>query len=200
MVALTSDAGMPGVSDPGQRVVRAVIEAGLSVEVVPGPTAAVTALVASGLATDRFVFEGFLPRKGDLRRQRLAAIAGERRTVVLYESPKRVAATLKDLREVCDGERPVAVARELTKLHEEVVQGSLDQLADRFSNSTVRGEVVVVLGPASAPERPDDLMLLALLDDERASGCSTRDAVAAVVRRTGEPKRRVYDLAIQTER
>ena len=195
VVALTSDAGMPAVSDPGQRLIRAVVDAGFEVEVVPGPTAAVTALVASGLATDRFVFEGFLPRKGGSRRERLMQLADEQRTAVLYESPKRVAATLADLAEVCGPDRPAAVARELTKLHEEVARATLAELVARFSTENVRGEVVIVLGGASSPARPDDPTLLALLNDERERGSSTRDAVAEVMRQTGESKRRIYELA-----
>ena len=124
-VAVVTDAGMPGISDPGERLVRAAVAAGHIVEVVPGPSAAVTALVASGLATGRYAFEGFLPRKGSGRSGRLAEIAVERRTTVLYEAPHRVARTLADLAGACGPDRRVAIARELTKLHEEVWRGSL---------------------------------------------------------------------------
>ncbi len=195
-VALVSDAGMPGISDPGERLVRAVLDAGLAVDVVPGPTAMTTALVLSGLATDRFVFEGFLPRKGAERRRRLAEIASEQRTVVFYESPKRIAATLADLEASCGPARLVSVARELTKLHEEVVRGRLDEVAIRFAAEAYKGEFVVVLGGATVEsgERTDD-ELVTMLQAERASGASTRDAVAAVVAATGLPKRRIYTLA-----
>ncbi len=128
-VGLVSDAGMPAVSDPGARVAAAVAAAGLTVTVVPGPSAVLTALVASGLATDRFCFEGFLPRSGRDRAGRLAVVAAEPRTTVLFEAPGRVAATLADLAGVCGGDRPVAVARELTKLHEEIWRGTLEGAA-----------------------------------------------------------------------
>jgi 16S rRNA (cytidine1402-2'-O)-methyltransferase len=145
VVALVSDAGTPGVSDPGAVVVRACLEEGLPVEVLPGPSAAVTALVASGLPAERWRFAGFLPRReGELRRA-LEEGAGE--TLVAYESPRRVAATLRVLAEL-DPARPVAVCRELTKLHEEVVRGSAAELAARFAEGA-RGEVVLVVGPAA---------------------------------------------------
>ena len=127
VVAVVSDAGMPGISDPGERLAAAAIEADVAVEVVPGPSAAITGLVASGLPAGRFVFEGFLPRKGSGRTARLAELAGERRTVVLYEAPHRVARTLADLVDVCGADRRVVLARELTKLYEEVRRGTLDQ-------------------------------------------------------------------------
>ncbi len=195
-VALVSDAGMPGISDPGERLIRAVLDAGHMVEIVPGPTAMTTALVLSGLATDRFVFEGFLPRKGAERRQRLAEIAAESRTVVFYESPKRVAATLAELAMVCGAGRQIAVARELTKLHEEVVRGTLTAVAGHFAAQPSRGEFVVVLAgaPAITRERSDEELVLALRA-ELATGASTRDAVAAVVAATGLAKRRIYGLA-----
>ena len=124
-VAVVTDAGMPGISDPGERLVRAAVEAGHPVEVVPGPSAAITALVASGLPTGRFVFEGFLPRKGAGRTSRLAELAAEPRTIVLYEAPHRVARTLGDLAAACGPERRVSIGRELTKLHEEHWRGRL---------------------------------------------------------------------------
>ena len=145
-MALVSDAGMPGISDPGERLVASLLERGAPIEVVPGPTAAVSALVLSGLATDRFVFEGFLPRKGAERAGRLAEIAAERRTVVCYESPKRTAKTLADLVEVCGPERRVAVGRELTKLHEEVVRGCAAVVTDLEPRSEPE--------PASQPGGP----------------------------------------------
>ena len=150
-VALVSDAGTPGVSDPGFLLVRAAAEAGLRVEALPGPTAFVPALVASGLPTDRFVFEGFLPHKKG-RQTRLIALAGEPRTVVLYESPHRLVKLLGQLGEVCGSDRPAAVARELSKLHEEVRRGTLAELAAHYSAQTkVRGEIVVVVGGAPTP-------------------------------------------------
>jgi len=199
-VALVSDAGMPAVSDPGARVVAAMATAGLAVTVVPGPSAVLAALVASGLATDRFCFEGFLPRSGRDRTERLAAVATESRTTVLFESPVRTAATLRDLAAACGYDRPVAVARELTKLHEEVWRGSLAAAAE-WAADGVRGEVVLVL--AGAPEVPavdvGDEVLLAALATQTASGARTRGAVDRVAADHGVPRRRVYELALQAK-
>ena len=147
-VALVSDAGTPGISDPGFLLVRAAAEAGVRVEVLPGPTAFVPALVASGLPTDRFVFEGFLPHKKG-RQTRLIALAEESRTIVLYESPHRLVKLLGQLAEHCGPERPAAVAREISKLHEETRRGTLTELAEHYgAQAKVRGEIVVVVGGA----------------------------------------------------
>jgi 16S rRNA (cytidine1402-2'-O)-methyltransferase len=155
-VVVVSDAGMPGISDPGERLVAAASAAGHRVEVVPGPSAALAGLVASGLPTGRFVFEGFLPRKGSGRSERLAAVAAERRTVVLYEAPHRLARTLGDLIGACGATRRVALARELTKLHEEVWRGSLASALERCAEIEPRGEYVVVLDGAPEPPAADD--------------------------------------------
>src|SRR5262245_20858977 len=152
-VVVVTDAGTPGISDPGERLVRAATAQGYTVEVVPGPSAAIAALVTSGLPTGRFVFEGFLPRKGGGRAERLQALASETRTIVLYEAPHRLTRTLADLGEVLGSERRVAVARELTKLHEEVVRGTLADVHDWASRSTPRGEHVLVI--EGAPEAVD---------------------------------------------
>lgn len=194
VVALVTDAGMPGVSDPGGDVVAAFVAAGLGVEVVPGPTAVTTALAASALPTGRFVFEGFLPRKGAGRTERLAAVAAEPRTVVLYEAPHRAERTIGDLAEVCGPDRPVTVARELTKLHEEWFRGDLAGAAAWLA-AEPKGEFVIVLGGAEPPPEVTDEELLDALDEERSAGASTRDAVSAVVARYDVAKRRVYDLA-----
>ncbi|MEL7157360.1 MAG: 16S rRNA (cytidine(1402)-2'-O)-methyltransferase [Actinomycetota bacterium] len=200
-VVLVSDAGMPTVADPGRRLVAAVAEAGLAVEVVPGPVAATTALAVSGFGAERFVFEGFLPRKGRARRERLAEIGAEVRTVVLYEAPPRLGATLADLARHCGADRPVVVARELTKLHEELARGTLGELAERFSAAPARGELVVVVegAPPTVVELSDDDLRSALAE-AMAGERSTRDAVARVVATTGAAKRRVYDLAVKVER
>lgn len=142
-IALVSDAGLPALSDPGFRLVRACVEEGITVDLVPGPSAAVSALVLSGLPTDRFVFEGFLPRRPGKRRKRLAELAGEPRTIVLFESPRRVGPLLEEMREIF-GDRRAAVARELTKVHQEVLRGSVAELADQIADG-VRGEVTVVV-------------------------------------------------------
>ncbi len=196
-VVVVSDAGMPGISDPGEALVEAALEAGLTVEVVPGPSALDTALVASGLPTGRFVFEGFLPRKGSGRRERLTEVAAERRTVVLYEAPHRLARTLTDLVGVCGGERSVALLRELTKLHEEHWRGTLDAAVARAGEVAPRGEYVVVLAgaPPSAPATDDTLR--AALSEARAVGSTTRDAVDEVAARFGASRRRVYELALE---
>lgn len=192
-VAIVSDAGTPGISDPGERVVRAVIDAGLTVSAVPGPSAAIMALTISGLSADRFVFEGFIPRKGPDRAARLADIAGERRTCVVYEAPHRVLRTLDDLRGACGDDRMVVVTRELTKLHEEVVRGPLGTI----DIGAPRGEYVLVIDGAPDDERPaTDDEVRAALRDALDAGASKRDAAATVAKAIGRPKREVYDLAI----
>jgi 16S rRNA (cytidine1402-2'-O)-methyltransferase len=198
-VVMVSDAGMPGISDPGTRVVAAVAAAGLTVTVIPGPSAVLAALVASGLATDRFCFEGFLPRSGKERRLRLAGLATEPRTTVLFEAPGRVAATLADLAEVCGEDRPVAVARELTKLHEEIWRGTATDAAAWAEGSSIRGEVVVVVAGAPVIESVvDDAPLIAALTTRLDAGERTRGAVDAVAAEFGVARRRVYDLALAT--
>lgn len=193
-VTLVTDAGTPGLSDPGQRLVAACIEAGQRVEVVPGPSAAVAALVVSGLPTARFVFEGFLPRtKGD-RRRRLARLAGEERTLVFFEAPHRISATLADMADVL-GPRRAAFARELTKMHEEVVRGTLPELADAADG--VRGEVTIVVAGAtpqkaeSSPAEIADRLRVAI-----AAGVSKKEAIASVATELGVAKKAVYQTAI----
>jgi 16S rRNA (cytidine1402-2'-O)-methyltransferase len=199
-VAVVSDAGMPGISDPGERLVRAAVDAGHVVEVVPGPSAALAALVASGLPTGRFVFEGFLPRKGPGRTERLAAVAAEPRTVVVYEAPHRLARTLADLASVCGDDRPVAVARELTKLHDEVWRGTLGEAVAWVAKRPPRGEIVLVLDGAPAASPPGDDALVDALSAALAAGSSARDAARAVAARLGVPRRRAYDLAVTLAR
>ena len=194
-VALVSDAGMPGISDPGERVVRRVVEAGYPVVVVPGPSAPVAAVSASGLATDRWCMEGFLPRKGSARSDRLAELAVEERTMVLFESPNRLAATLRDLVGVLGPDRRAVVAREMTKLHEEFVRGTVAELADRFDEPP-KGEVVLVLEGAPPPAEVDDERIQVVLDEARAGGASTRDAADEAARRLGVSRRRAYRLAL----
>ena len=194
-VAIVTDAGMPGISDPGERMVRAAADAGIEIVVVPGPSAAVAGLVLSGLATGRFVFEGFLPRSGSTRSERLAALAGERRTIVLYEAPHRVARTLADLAAALGGDRVVAIARELTKLHEEVWRGTLEDAVAHVEEVAPRGEHVLVVDGAPAPDPASDGDLAAALARLVGDGMSTRDAVAEVASTFDVPKRRVYGLA-----
>lgn len=192
--AYVTDAGMPTISDPGQRLVAAAAAAGVPVHVVPGPSAPVAALAVSGLPAERWVMEGFLARSGKARTRGLAEIAAEQRTVVLFESPKRLSATLADLVEACGADRAAAVARELTKLHEEVARGTLGELAARFAEPP-KGEIVVVVGPAS-PAAPSDAQISDELTAELDKGASARDATAAVAQRLGVNRNRVYRLAI----
>ncbi|HET7321542.1 MAG TPA: 16S rRNA (cytidine(1402)-2'-O)-methyltransferase [Longimicrobiaceae bacterium] len=155
-VALVTDAGTPLLSDPGARLVAAVVEAGYPVVPVPGASALLAALVASGLSAERFTFYGFIPRKGGDRAKLLADIAASPYTSVLYESPQRTAALLDDLRDAAGGDRPVAIARELTKVHEEIYRAPLAEAAERFAEREPRGEIVVVLGGNPAPPTPAD--------------------------------------------
>lgn len=192
-VAIVSDAGTPGISDPGERIVKAAIEAGYNVSAVPGPSAAIMALTISGLDGARFVFEGFIPRKGAERTARLAEIASEHRTIIIYEAPHRALRTLTDLREVCGDDRMVAVTRELTKLHEEVARGSLADI----DIGSPRGEYVFVLEGATAEDPvADDETVRRALRDQFAAGSSTRDAAALVAKQLVRPKRDVYQIAI----
>ena len=144
-IALVSDAGTPGISDPGFFLVREAVAAGENVQGLPGATAFVPALVASGLPDDRFCFEGFLPQKKG-RQTRLASLANEERTIVIYESPYRLLKTLQQLADVMGGERPASVAREISKIHEECVRGTLDELVQHFTTTAPRGEIVIVVG------------------------------------------------------
>lgn len=197
VVAVVSDAGTPGISDPGSRMVAAAVANGVAVSVVPGPSAAVAALVVSGLPTDRFAVEGFLPRSGKERAERLGAVAGDRRTVVVFEAPGRVADTLADLAAAAGPERRVAVARELTKVHEEVWRGRLDDAAAWADGRELRGEVVLVVegAPPSRPE-VDEVVLLAAVDERLAAGERLRGAVDEVAAAFEVPRRRVYELAL----
>src|SRR5207302_6297763 len=150
-VAVVTDAGTPGISDPGERLVAAAAAAGIDVEVVPGASAAVAALVVSGLPTGRFAFEGFLPRRGSGRGERVQALRGEQRTTILYEAPHRVRQTVAELADALGSLRRVTVVRELTKLHEEVWRGTLGGAGDHLAEREPRGEYVLVLGGAEAP-------------------------------------------------
>lgn len=197
-VTLVTDAGTPGLSDPGQRLVAACIEAGLRVEVVPGPTAAVAALVLSGLPTARFVFEGFLPRTKGERRRRLERLAGEERTLVFFEAPHRIADTVADMAAVL-GNRRAALARELTKMHEEVVRGTLDELAERAADG-MRGEITLVVAGAEPKEtvaEPADVA--EQLRAAMTAGATKKEAVAAVAAALGIPKKVVYQVALDEE-
>lgn len=196
VVALVSDAGMPGISDPGATLVAAVAEADLAIEVVPGPFAGVVAAVGSGLLdpSGRFCFEGFLPRKGAERVARVAALVDEPRTLVLYEAPHRVERTLVDLAAELGAERRVAVCRELTKLHEQIWRGTLGQAVRHWHEHAPRGEFVLVVEGAPPPAEPDDDAVRAELERLTGEGVSARDAAAAVARRLGIAPNRVKRL------
>lgn len=196
-VALVSDAGMPAVSDPGFRLLRAAVDAGIGISVVPGPSAVTAALVVSGLPTDRWVFEGFLPRRPSERRSRLRALAHDPRTVVLFESPLRVVTLLRDVL-VELGDRRAAVARELTKIHEEVLRGRVSEVLAMLLDSEPRGEIVVVLEGAETPEAA-----LSEMVDEAGrlvrDGMRKREAAAAVARTSGGSANEIYRALIDSE-
>ena len=199
-VALVSDAGMPGLSDPGYRLVRACVDRGIVVEVVPGPTASVSALAVSGLPPGRFVFEGFLPRKSGERRRRLVELKSEPRTIVFFESPHRIVDSLEDLLDVL-GDRPAALVRELTKMFEETKRGPLSELLDAARSEGPRGEIVVVVGGAIHDDRPevapDELArrARALMEE----GMDRKAAMAQVARETGVSKRDVFDSLVEPD-
>lgn len=197
-VALVTDAGTPLVSDPGLVLVRACIAAGVSVVPIPGASAVLAALVASGLASDRVAFDGFLPRRGRSRSARLAELAEEPRTVVLFVSPHRVAEDLADLASACGDERPAALCRELTKLHEEVLRGTLGSLRDGIADA-LRGELTLVIAGAPAPEviTVDEAVLVEEVDVLVAAGMSTRDAVTQVANDRGLRRRAVYSAVTE---
>ena len=200
-VVLVSDAGMPGLSDPGYRLVRACIAEGLNVGVVPGPTAVVTALAISGLPPGRFVFEGFLPRKPGDRRRRIESLRDEPRTIVLFESPHRIEATLGDLLDVL-GDRRVSLAREMTKLYEEVLRGPLTEVAAALKAKPPRGEITLVVEGAVHEHRPEpspeDLatQARALMDQ----GVERKEAMARVAEEAGIPRRKVFDALVDDDR
>lgn len=197
-LALVSDAGTPAVSDPGYHLVAACLERGVPVEVVPGPSAVVAALVVSGLPTDRFCFEGFLPRRPGQRDRRLAELAAEPRTMVFFEAPHRVLATLDAMVAAFGPGRPAAAVRELTKLHEQVVRGPLEEVRARLGEQGPRGELTLVVGgvPAGATPRPRPADLAAEVATLVEGGASTRDAVSAVAEATGTPRRVVYQAVL----
>lgn len=195
-VLLLSDAGMPTISDPGYVAAAAVAAADLSVTVVPGPSAALTALALSGLPTGRFTFEGFLARKGSERSRRLASLAGEERTMVFYESPHRTAATLADFVQTFGADRRGTVSRELTKLHEEVRRGTLAELAEWAESERIRGEIVIIVEGAQAPETPEAQDVVQLVLDRVAAGERLKAACAAVAAETGTSKRELYEAAL----
>jgi 16S rRNA (cytidine1402-2'-O)-methyltransferase len=198
-VLLVTDAGMPGVSDPGYRLTAAAAAEGIRVTVVPGPSAVTAALAVSGLPTDRFSFEGFPPRKAGERARRFAELAGERRTMVFFESPRRTGATLAEMAEAFGAGRRAAVCRELTKTHEEIRRGTLAGLAG-WAAADVRGEVTLVVegAPDGAGAALDVGQAVAEVGRRVADGASRRDAIAAVAAEAGLPRRAVYEAVVSS--
>ncbi|WP_019629241.1 16S rRNA (cytidine(1402)-2'-O)-methyltransferase [Actinomadura atramentaria] len=195
-VLVITDAGMPGVSDPGYRLVREAVAHDVRVTVLPGPSAVTTALVVSGLPTDRFCFEGFPPRKAGERSRRFAALADEPRTMVFFEAPHRLAATLEALAEAFGADRPAAVCRELTKTYEEIRRAPLGALAE-WAADGVRGEITLVVGGAPEPAGlSDPADLAAAVADRVAAGTPRKEAITAVAKENGVPKRVVYDAVV----
>ena len=195
-VLVVTDAGMPSVSDPGYRLVAAAVAEQIRVTALPGPSAVTTALAVSGLPVDRFCFEGFLPRRAGERQRALAALADEPRTLVFFEAPHRLGQTLADLAAAFGADRPAAVCRELTKTYEEVRRGALGELA-AWAAGEVRGEItVVVSGASAAPASAAPDALAAAVADREAAGESRKDAIAAVAKQRGLPKRDVFDAVV----
>lgn len=196
-IAFITDAGTPGISDPGEELVRLALNGGHTVEALPGATAFVPALVVSGLPLNRFTFEGFLPRKGSARRERLQAIAAAQATSVIYESPNRTLATLRDLLEACGADRAASVSRELSKRFETTYRGSLAEIIAQLDEGEIRGEVVISVGPAAEGETlqgtgADFVALAGLLHDAGLQGRTLRDALTLA----GAPKNLAYQLAL----
>jgi 16S rRNA (cytidine1402-2'-O)-methyltransferase len=194
-IALISDAGMPSIADPGLSAVQVADEMQAQVSVVPGPSAVTTALAISGLPSERFVFEGFLPRKGGERRQRIASLADEERTAVVFSAKSRVVVDLADLAASLGGERRVVVTRELTKVFEEVWKGTLEQAAGHWLSQTPRGEFTLVIAGAS-PERVDIASTVALVEDAIKAGESMADAVRRIASDSGVSRRQLYQAVL----
>jgi 16S rRNA (cytidine1402-2'-O)-methyltransferase len=198
-VLVVTDAGMPSVSDPGYRLVAAAVEAGVRVTAVPGPSAVLTAVAVSGLPVDRFCFEGFLPRKGGGRSSRLAELSAEPRTMVFFEAPHRLAASLADMAAAFGDDRPAAVCRELTKTYEEIKRGGLGDLAKWADEGEVRGEITVVVGgavPGAGRELTGAQLAELVFAKEEAGGLRRKEAIAEVAAEVGLPKREVFDAVV----
>lgn len=197
-IALVTDAGMPGISDPGFELIQACREAGISVVPIPGPTACITALVGAGLPGERFVFEGFLPAKGKARQQRLEGLNGESRTMILYEAPHRVRRTLTDLGEALGGDRAIVLGRELTKLHEEFWCGSIaEAIAHYGGNCQPKGEfTLVIAGRETAAPAIGEQTLKAELQNLINRGMSRSQATKHLAQHTALPRRQIYQLAL----
>jgi 16S rRNA (cytidine1402-2'-O)-methyltransferase len=199
-VAVISEAGTPAVSDPGARLVQAAVAAGVRVVPIPGASAVLSALVASGLPTDSFLFVGFPARDGGPRLQSFARLRAQEATLVFYEAPNRTAATLSDLAAALGDERRACVARELTKLHEELIRGTLYELAQRFAEAAPRGEVTIVVEGAQAAAEEAAIDVEAEVRRRLASGEGAKEIAAALALSTGKPRRQIYQLAVALKR
>ena len=197
-VALVSDAGTPGISDPGEELVKTVIENNCNVSVIPGASSVIAALVVSGISMKRWVMEGFIPRKGKDREEILKELAVEERTIILFESPKRLPETLKDLCQHLGEDRLVAVVRELTKIHEEVWRGSLKRAVEHYGLPT-KGEVVIVVEGSNYESTIPDEHILKVLREAKNSGMSAKDASSQIAVQLGVSRRRVYKLYIDLD-
>ena len=200
--ALVTDAGMPAISDPGEELVAQCVEEGIPVVALPGPCALVTALAISGQPTGRFTFEGFLAMNKKNRRAHLESLRGEERTMIFYEAPHKLAATLEDLAQVFGGDRPVSLCRELTKLHEEVLRTTLGQAAEYYRNTPPKGEFVLVVRGAQ-PQAEQEATLedgLALVERLREEGLSLRDAVKRAAKELGLSRNQLYDCALNGDK
>jgi 16S rRNA (cytidine1402-2'-O)-methyltransferase len=195
-IAFITDAGTPGISDPGADLIQLALKRGDTVEVLPGATAFVPALVLSGLMTARFTFEGFLPRKGSARKERLETIAKSTATSILYEAPPRLKETLTDLLKTC-GDRPASVSREISKLHETTYRGTLSEIVEQLGSGEVKGEIVIVVGPTSEQKTPLDFTQEAKrLKAEGVAGRALREALTAL----GAPRNLAYDLSVRLKK
>ena len=203
-IALVSDAGMPGISDPGADLVKLCVENKVGIEVLPGAAAFVTALVASGLPTDKFTFEGFLDRDKKKRKKRLEEIKGEDRTLIFYEAPHRIRATLQDIKQLL-GNRHAVLARELTKKYEEILRGSLEELEEHFRQREPKGEMVLMIAGAAPEDRKQEvpvwesLSIIEHLVQYLDTGMDKKEAIKAVAKERGIPKREVYEHSIDLE-
>jgi 16S rRNA (cytidine1402-2'-O)-methyltransferase len=196
-VALVSDAGTPGLSDPGFRLVRAALDAGHTISPIPGPSAPIAALVVSGLPADSYIYVGYLPRRAPERRSLLESLAGERRTLILFEVPHRLQSALEDMISVFGAERPAAVCRELTKVHEEVLRGSLQKIRDHFAEVEPRGEFTLVIGGAPKGGRWAMDKVREEAAHRLSGGISPSQAAREIALESGWPRREVYQLIME---
>lgn len=199
-IALVSDAGTPGISDPGFNLIRDCIREGVEVEVIPGPSAIISALVLSGLPTDRFAFEGFLPSKRERRREKLRELSSEERTLVFYESPHRIRETLEDMREILPG-RPLALVREMTKIHEEVLRGTVEEVCEEISSrESLHGEITLVVG--GRKEREVTAGNLDEIVEREIAGFdgSPSDLARKISELTGIPRKKIYSRILEAKK